>query len=152
MSETMTEKPCAGRVTEAMIDRAVQKSGWFVEPHVAPGGSATEDDLSEAEAAQLNKEMRDELRGILEAALSAQEAAAITLGDEDDVDGLQHALTIAAMGAPFRDYQGNLYMSERYKSDEYRDAEFRDYGLARAARVIFNNAARLAAAIRSRKD
>ena len=67
-----TRKPSAERVTEAMIDRAVQASGWFVTPHVAPRecGVPIECDLSEADAAQLNKEMRDELRGILEAALS----------------------------------------------------------------------------------
>jgi hypothetical protein len=62
------------------------------------------------------------------------------LGSDDDPESLAYALRIGAMGTPFNDYQGALYMNSRYKADEYRDAEFHDYGLARAVRIILNNA------------
>ena len=64
-------------------------------------------------------------------------------GAEDDYEGVLHALEIAGMGAPYSDVQGNLYCARQYSPDGYRDAEFRDYGLARAVRILCNNAARI---------
>lgn len=74
-----------------------------------------------------------------------EEALAGLLGNEDDPESLAHAFVIANMAAPARDYQGNLYCD--LNADAYRDAEFRDYGLARAVRVLINNAARLRAVL-----
>lgn len=71
------------------------------------------------------------------------------LGSEDDPESLAYALRIGAMGTPFNDYQGTLYMNQRYKADQYRDAEFRDYGLARAVRIILNNADDILSALAS---
>lgn len=68
-------------------------------------------------------------------------------GDPDDFESVTHALDIAAMGGPYSDVQGNLYCNPRYSRDGYRDAEFRDYGLARAVRILCNNAKRIKAAL-----
>lgn len=82
----------------------------------------------------------------------AREAVDDELTEEEwgsiaDPESVLYALEIASMGGPYTDTQGNLYGNPRYSSDGFRDAEFRDYGLARAVRVICNNATRILAAL-----
>jgi hypothetical protein len=70
------------------------------------------------------------------------------LGDADDPESLSHALEIVSLGDPYTDIQGQLYGNPLYSPDGFRDAEFRDYGLARAVRIICNNAAAIRALVK----
>lgn len=67
----------------------------------------------------------------------------------DDPESILYSLQIASIGAPYSDVQGNLYCHPPYSPDGFRDAEFRDYGLARAVRIICNNAKALARSLQS---
>ncbi len=71
-----------------------------------------------------------------------------TWGTDDDPESVMYALSIAAMGTPFTDYQGTLYGNPRYWPDGTSCAEFKeDYGLARAVRILCNNADAIKAAL-----
>lgn len=76
----------------------------------------------------------------LEEAQAVRAINPLAIGSDDDPESIAHALSIARIGHPYRDYQGALYAAH---GGPYRDAEFRDYGLARAVRVICNNAAEI---------
>lgn len=70
----------------------------------------------------------------------------------DDPESVLHALQIASIEAPYSDYSGQLYCHRPYSTDGYRDAEFRDHGLARAVRILCNNAKSIAATLATRSS